>query len=77
MTDTGLRSELFISSTERSDGAVYTCRADNEFGRDERTSKLLVVGESRPNILIYAESRTGGIKRLHATAILAATETQQ
>ncbi|CAN7989155.1 unnamed protein product, partial [Ixodes hexagonus] len=43
MTDSGLRSELFISSTERSDGAVYTCRADNEFGRDERTSKLLVV----------------------------------
>ncbi|XP_040074519.1 Down syndrome cell adhesion molecule-like protein Dscam2 [Ixodes scapularis] len=43
MTESGLRSELFISSTERSDGAVYTCRADNEFGRDERTSKLLVV----------------------------------
>ncbi|XP_077487047.1 cell adhesion molecule Dscam1-like isoform X3 [Amblyomma americanum] len=43
MTESGLRSELFISSTERSDGAVYTCRAENEFGRDERTSKLLVV----------------------------------
>ncbi|XP_070395111.1 cell adhesion molecule Dscam1-like isoform X2 [Dermacentor albipictus] len=43
MTDSGLRSELFISSTERSDGAVYTCRAENEFGHDERTSKLLVV----------------------------------
>ncbi|KAH9380977.1 hypothetical protein HPB48_008191 [Haemaphysalis longicornis] len=43
MTDSGLRSELFISSTERSDGAVYSCRAENEFGRDERTSKLLVV----------------------------------
>ncbi|XP_064487529.1 hemicentin-1-like [Ornithodoros turicata] len=43
LTDSGLRSELFMTSTERSDGGVYTCEAENEFGRDERTNKLLVV----------------------------------
>jgi len=43
ITEHGMRSELFIPTTERNDGAVYTCLAQNEFGTDDRTVKLLII----------------------------------
>lgn len=37
-------SELIIRTTDRDDGALYTCLAENEFGNDERKIRLLVMG---------------------------------
>lgn len=42
--DQSMKSELFISNTDRNDGAIYTCLAENEHGHDERTVKLLIIG---------------------------------
>ncbi|XP_064488743.1 cell adhesion molecule Dscam1-like isoform X2 [Ornithodoros turicata] len=42
-TESGVSSELVIPTTERSDAALYTCAAKNEYGSDERNIKLLVV----------------------------------
>ncbi len=43
-TDTGIISELLLRTTQRTDGTIYKCDAENEHGRDERTIKLVVVG---------------------------------
>ncbi|KAF7493498.1 Down syndrome cell adhesion molecule -like protein [Sarcoptes scabiei] len=40
---TGIRSELFIQTTQSNDAAVYKCFAENEHGKDERTIRLEVV----------------------------------
>ncbi|XP_075751461.1 cell adhesion molecule Dscam1 isoform X2 [Rhipicephalus microplus] len=42
-TENGVASELVIPTTDRSDAALYTCVAKNEYGSDERNIKLLVV----------------------------------
>ncbi|KAL3180819.1 hypothetical protein MRX96_037236 [Rhipicephalus microplus] len=42
-TENGVTSELVIPTTDRSDAALYTCVAKNEYGSDERNIKLLVV----------------------------------
>lgn len=42
-TTEGISSELFIASADRGDGALYVCRAENSYGKDEKTNKLLVV----------------------------------
>lgn len=42
-SELGLNSELHVRSTERADGALYTCQAKNEFGHQERNVKLLVI----------------------------------
>ncbi|KAH9380972.1 hypothetical protein HPB48_021078 [Haemaphysalis longicornis] len=42
-TENGVTSELVIPTTDRSDAALYTCLAKNEYGSDERNIKLLVV----------------------------------
>ncbi|XP_049528339.1 Down syndrome cell adhesion molecule-like protein Dscam2 [Dermacentor silvarum] len=42
-TENGVTSELAIPTTDRSDAALYTCVAKNEYGSDERNIKLLVV----------------------------------
>ncbi|XP_076306895.1 cell adhesion molecule Dscam1-like isoform X6 [Tachypleus tridentatus] len=39
----GLTSEVMIRSTDRNDGALYTCFAKNDYGRDERNIKLVIV----------------------------------
>jgi len=44
-TPRGVLSELSIRSVQKSDGAIYKCDAENEHGKDDRTIKLLVVGE--------------------------------
>lgn len=44
-TARGLVSELAIKPVQKTDGAIYKCDAENEHGRDDRTIKLLVVGQ--------------------------------
>ncbi len=39
-----MKSELLLRTTQRTDGTIYKCDAENEHGRDERTIKLVVVG---------------------------------
>ncbi|XP_028968432.1 Down syndrome cell adhesion molecule-like protein 1 homolog [Galendromus occidentalis] len=46
--DQSMKSELFISNTDRNDGAIYTCLAENEHGHDERTIKLLIIEVPQP-----------------------------
>ncbi|RWS21670.1 Down syndrome cell adhesion molecule-like protein, partial [Leptotrombidium deliense] len=41
--DRGLSSELVIRNVKRSDGSVYKCLAENEFGTDEKIVKLVVM----------------------------------
>ncbi|OQR76598.1 neogenin-like [Tropilaelaps mercedesae] len=43
-----IRSELFITTTERTDGAIYTCLAQNEHGTDDRSVKLLIIEVPQP-----------------------------
>jgi hypothetical protein len=43
-TENGVNSELLLRTTQRTDGTIYKCDAENEHGRDERTIKLVVVG---------------------------------
>ena len=40
----GLVSELLLRTTQRTDGAIYKCEAENTHGKDERTIKLVVLG---------------------------------
>ncbi|CAN7989157.1 unnamed protein product, partial [Ixodes hexagonus] len=42
LTTDGLLSELVIRDTDRSDGALYTCHAENKYGKDDRKVKLIV-----------------------------------
>ncbi|KAM7308571.1 hypothetical protein ISCGN_012205 [Ixodes scapularis] len=42
LTTDGLLSELVIRDTDRSDGALYTCNAENKYGKDDRKVKLIV-----------------------------------
>ncbi|KAK4336620.1 hypothetical protein RND71_043959 [Anisodus tanguticus] len=39
----GVSSELFIASADRNDGAHYNCKAENAYGKDEKTNKLQVI----------------------------------
>lgn len=43
ITDNGVKSELNIRSAERSDGGLYVCVAENSYGKDERSNKVLVI----------------------------------
>ncbi|XP_022690649.1 Down syndrome cell adhesion molecule-like protein 1 homolog isoform X3 [Varroa jacobsoni] len=47
-SEQSMRSELFITTTERTDGAIYTCLAQNEHGNDDRTVKLLILEVPQP-----------------------------
>lgn len=42
-TKDGIKSELVIRSTDRSDGGIYVCVAENVYGKDEKSNKLLVL----------------------------------
>ncbi|XP_022238520.1 Down syndrome cell adhesion molecule-like protein 1 homolog isoform X13 [Limulus polyphemus] len=42
LTPKGINSELIIRETLPQDGAIYSCLAENEHGRDERKVKLLI-----------------------------------
>lgn len=44
MLEKGLNSELILRTVERKDGSIYKCVAKNEFGTDERTIKLVLLG---------------------------------
>ncbi|KFM56583.1 Down syndrome cell adhesion molecule-like protein 1, partial [Stegodyphus mimosarum] len=44
----GVVSELIIRTTDRDDGALYSCIAENEFGNDERKIRLLVMEVPAP-----------------------------
>lgn len=41
-TESGVTSELLIRTTERFDGALYTCNAKNEYGSEEKNIKLVI-----------------------------------
>ncbi|RWR98931.1 Down syndrome cell adhesion molecule-like protein 1, partial [Dinothrombium tinctorium] len=43
VTEHGLNSELVIRSVKRQDEHVYKCLAENEYGTDEKTIKLVVI----------------------------------
>ena len=64
LTDNGVKSELLIRSADREDGQVYQCKAENSYGKDEKSSKLLVLEvPAAPTNLILHEvwSRTASI----------------
>ncbi|GFT48536.1 down syndrome cell adhesion molecule-like protein Dscam2, partial [Trichonephila clavipes] len=44
----GVVSELIIRTTDRDDGALYSCAAENEFGNDQRKIRLLVMEVPAP-----------------------------
>ncbi|GFU28490.1 titin, partial [Nephila pilipes] len=44
----GVMSELIIRTTDRDDGALYSCVAENEFGNDQRKIRLLVMEVPAP-----------------------------
>ncbi|XP_055939793.1 cell adhesion molecule DSCAML1-like isoform X5 [Argiope bruennichi] len=44
----GVVSELIIRTTDRDDGALYSCVAENEFGNDQRKIRLLVMEVPAP-----------------------------
>ncbi|GFU50490.1 down syndrome cell adhesion molecule-like protein Dscam2 [Nephila pilipes] len=44
----GVMSELIIRTTDRDDGALYSCIAENEFGNDQRKIRLLVMEVPAP-----------------------------
>ena len=39
----GIKSELFLQTSQISDAAIYKCFAENEHGKDEKSIKLEVV----------------------------------
>lgn len=43
LTPKGLKSELIIRETERTDSSMYSCEAENPYGKDDRNMKLLVL----------------------------------
>ena len=56
LTDTGVKSELLIRSADREDGSLYVCKAENSYGKDEKSSKLLVLEvPAAPSSLILHE----------------------
>ncbi|XP_071041662.1 cell adhesion molecule Dscam1 isoform X7 [Parasteatoda tepidariorum] len=48
MVPKGVVSELIIRTSEKEDGALYTCIAENEFGNDHRKIRLLVLEVPAP-----------------------------
>lgn len=53
----GIRSELTIRLAERQDGGVYVCVAENVYGKDEKSNKLLILeAPSAPTGLTLRES---------------------
>ncbi|KAG8178108.1 hypothetical protein JTE90_017455 [Oedothorax gibbosus] len=48
MVSKGVMSELIIRTTDRDDGALYSCIAENEFGNDQRKIRLLVMEVPAP-----------------------------
>lgn len=47
-SELGLNSELLIRTTERADGALYTCQAKNDLGEQDRNVKLIVIEVPEP-----------------------------
>ena len=63
-TKEGIRSELTIRMTGRDDGGMYVCIAENSFGKDEKTNKLVVLeAPAAPTSLSLSEvwSRSASI----------------
>ncbi|XP_054156620.1 cell adhesion molecule DSCAML1-like isoform X1 [Oppia nitens] len=64
ITDYGLVSELLLRITQRTDGAIYKCEAENTHGKDERTIKLVVLEIPGPPKTVHVKevwSRTASI----------------
>lgn len=45
LTNDGIKSELVLHNVDRNDGGLYLCLATNTYGKDEKSNKLLVIGE--------------------------------
>ncbi|CAG2119458.1 unnamed protein product, partial [Medioppia subpectinata] len=63
-TDFGLLSELLLRTTQRTDGSIYKCEAENTHGKDERTIKLVVLEVPGPPMNVHVKevwSRTASI----------------
>jgi len=43
LTDRGMKSELVLRRTSREDNGIYMCVAENSFGRDDKSNKVLVL----------------------------------
>lgn len=44
LTNDGIKSELVLRAGDRTDGGLYVCTAQNTYGRDEKSNKVLVIG---------------------------------
>ncbi|CAG2165379.1 unnamed protein product [Oppiella nova] len=63
-TDFGVSSELLLRTTQRTDGSIYKCEAENTHGKDERTIKLVVLEVPGPPTNVHVKevwSRTARI----------------
>lgn len=49
-TDSGLRSQLYISRADRQDSGVYKCQAVNAYGHSDHYIYLSVQGEFIDNL---------------------------
>lgn len=56
-TDSGLRSQLYISRADRQDSGVYKCQAVNAYGHSDHYIYLSVQGEDN-NICIVVGVRS-------------------
>lgn len=46
MTDEGITSEVHITSADRRDSSLFTCLAENTFGKDEMNIQIIVQGKT-------------------------------
>ena len=44
MTDEGVTSEVHIQSADRRDSSLFTCVAQNAYGKDEMNIQIIVQG---------------------------------
>lgn len=47
---------LKIANVTKQDGGIYTCIARNQFGSASTAGRLLITGESLPNVMLFTQS---------------------